>query len=585
MKRTYYILRVIGVLLVVQLITPDGHAQRADTLRRSLTVMTTEQVKLGEQQPLSFTLAPPPSYQAPHVRTEVANLPKPSDVFALSPLSALAPLPHVLGRNTKQKGYIELDLGLRYSGTARAGVKLVNTDRLRLDVGAWGEGTRYDFTQAIYEVPIRELRWGAQAHMDYVARRTRITANLSHSYQRHNLYGLSITPPSLSVDELARLTGTNLKISTTDAGVNIVSLQPSERGWLYRINPQITFSLGSGVNDEYAVSNQTELISKLTAGVWRMNGPMQFGIDFEGSAYNYNHTRPIELPIGSGPSKIEPYTVKSLIVASPYWRITKRTDKLRYGAKLGAGLSMYHQRETSGMQLGADIEGYLRWHNGWSLALGVGQLVRPNGMVELARSMPYMHLGHDALMTRIPLFVKAEISGRLSSNLILDLLAEYQLLRDAVNWLPQVHSRLSGSVDGALGFLPHNVDRGHQSIIKGGITYRHAGLWDMRAELLHRQLSEGLWGRPSNELTFGWQWHATQTWRAGLEYKLLTGIRYPGVDELRPLHTLSLMANYRLATRWGMRASAQMNINADGKRYMGYTPQRFIVMVGASYVF
>lgn len=585
MKRTYYILRGIGILgLVAQLTALEGQAQRTDTLRRSLTIMTTEQVKLGEQQPLSFTLAPPPAYQAPHVQSEVMRLPERSDIFALRPLSLLAPLPQMLGRNTNQKGYLELDLGLRYNGSARAGIKLVNTDRLRLDVSAWGEGTRYDFAQATYEVPIRELRWGAQAHMDYVARRTRITANLSHSYQRHNLYGLSITPPKLSAEELARLFGTNLELSTTELGVHIASSQPSDRGWFYRIAPHVSFSRASGVNKEYQVDNGTELLSKLAVGVWRMKGATQFGIDFEGSVYNYNNTAPAESLICGGPSKIVPYTIKSLAIASPYWRIAKRTDKLRYGAKLGVGVSMYNQRATSGLQIGADIEGYLRWHNGWGLALGVGQALRPNGVVELARSMPYMHLGHDALMTRIPLFVKAEVLGRLSPHWILDLSAEYQLLRDAINFLPEVHTRLNSYVDGELGFLPHNIARGHQTIVKGGVSYRHAGLWDVRAELLHRELSQGLWGRPINELTLGWQWHATRAWRAGLEYKLLAGIRYPEV-ELKPLHTLSLMGNYRLTSRWGIRASAQMNINAEGKRYLGYTPQRFIVMVGASYVF
>lgn len=609
--------KIFAIALGLGMLTLAPHtlrAQRADTLRRSLTVLTSEAIKLEPKQPTQLTLSPPVPFKAKLVTLEPVALAHRADVLRPDPLASMAQLPRMLAKSD-QLGYIDGAVGLKYNGRIALGLRPINSLEQQLDLFLSSRLTRYAFANDIYAGKIRELGIALGGSYRQAMGASSLGIDASYRYDRGNYYGLYTSAGvadrlALSPETASSLTDTPLIANRVNVGVRVTSTEPLDNGWEYAVAPRLKVTIAKGANVAMIGKQYSEISPSVDLTLFKAIGTdgMAVGIDLGAEAHIHSDAG-AEYTGGVFSSSYTSYTNKSILSIAPYWRISGGSrDHLLYGLVIGARGYLYRQLQSSGMHLAPNVSGYMHWGNAWQLQLDVVGNVRANSLEQMLGEMPYLHIGPDTRITRIPISVRLGLSGRIAPNLTLELSGQYQRLRDALSYVALAHatdyptplstplSPAPSTAHYALGFAPAHAD-GTIFSIGSALSYRQDGLWSMRVGADYHSHSASLTGRPSIVLSAVWQCHPTDTWDLSLGYEMQAGIKYglltyetsapasAPTQTLKPLNVLKGTATYRLGDRWSITGQGQFVLSSSSQLYLGYQPQRVAFSLGASYRF
>lgn len=567
------------------LATTSVEAQRADTLRRSLTVMTSEQIILGEKMPQATTFTLPKPYRAEAAATTPAPVANYADLLSIDPIAAAVPLPKFYERG-EQLGYIDASVGLKYNGRFGAGIRPINTQRQLLQFALETKATSHEHQHYNRPNSIREWMLNLGIEHYYKAKRATVQTKAQYGLDRVNYYGLLPQPTLAPVPSATADKSNERTLHHASIGVDINSNQPSG-DWIYRIAPSIGLAAAEGLLPTNAQHSTREWMPQLDLLV--QSSTKGFGAKVSALAMLYSNSGS-KLADGT-PS----YQSKSLLSFAPFWSTAlSSSDQLNYSLNLGATLSTYTSgMETGRLQIAPDLTARLSSPRGWELALSVRGDVQPNSLRSMLSQMPYQYIGLDTRMTRRPLWFSVSGGGLILPNLSIDVYTDYQSLRDAVSYIPTAHAvRTSISVSApkflAIAYKPTYSD-GSILSIGGNINYRHKGLWGIRLGGAFYQLSEGLFGRPKAKLSIDWQYRALPHWQLSAGYELASGITFPDLSAaptlLSPVHVLRASASYRASNHWTLSANAQYAPSRSAQYYLGYPVQNILFNLGVNYNF
>lgn len=592
---------IIFALILLGLGSHTAEAQKADTLRRSLTVLTTEAVELSEVRPQTFVLPSLPMRKAQAMNTTPSALGHRSDLLRPSPLGTLGSLPHLLP-SAPSLGYVDASLGVKYNGSLSLGMRPIQRLGEQLDLALSGRMTHHSIAPRELGVDIRELVLGLGGRYERKSATHQVSIGAQYEYDKHNYYGLypigeyDLSQPNSLAEEIDNLMRNNLITNQIHLFVDTRSLVAGRGGWQYHLTPKLTYTQAQGMQVNASPDYRTgELAPSVALGISRsLSRTTQVGVDVEGRMLFYRNDDAIDKAVITMKTGFENRT---FIHLSPYWAIASETDGLRYQIRLGVALDSYRKGDKSKWQIAPEIEGALSWAE-WSLRGKVYGDVLTNSLGDMLRDMPYMQVGLQAMPTARPLIVDLRLRGSISPRVALELSAGYQRLRDALNYSPLLHE--AGAVhSGAfaphvfgVSFIPEHVSSASIMTVGGALTYRHDGLWGLTLKGGYKHLSEELLSRPSVTLGASWQWLASDRWNVSIGYDLTSGIKYARVTEtirqietLRPMQVVSARGGYRISQLLSLRADAQYQIGSEARLYPYYQPQDFVFNLGATLTF
>lgn len=600
-------IRYITPLLLVATIglgSGSSYAQQTDTLRRSLKVMTSEEIKLSERSPQPFTLTAPPVYTVQPTSVAPPVLPGQSDLLRLYPVSATPALPPFSVRQS-QLGYVDAAVGVQYNGYFALGIRPVQTSTNQLDLSLSGQMTRYTTDRHGIESTAREHLLSVSAGYQHRLEQSRWGINADYRYASSRYYGiypLNVTQTSSPlVHAPATLLLHDLALSGAWHTARVESL------WQVAILPTLDIfsAYSGGLADGLGVRQTREIAPRIAVVLSRelSQGWGALGLDAALSMYRRQSSSDASTAYLIGGTSLDGQS-RSLIHLNPYWRNDGGGDAWTWGYRLGAQLIAYSQGgDTSGVRLAPDLHGHLSWMERWRADLTVSGNILPGDLRTHYREMPYLLADVPTRLTHRPISAALQLSGRILPQLTVELRAEYERLNDAVNYRPLALRPATMVAPTTLPFLglsfvPVYGD-GELMTLGGAVSYRHRGIWGIRTSLKQTSLSESLWGRPTTQLELAWQLNPSENWNVAVGYNLLSGIRFPGLStsmdyatspmsqmtELKALQVLHFTATYRIGQRWSLHADGQYSLNGDSERYIGYTPQRIACQVGASYTF
>ncbi len=599
MKHQRYITAIALALLGLGYTT--AQAQKADTLRRSLTVLTSEAVELGEQRPQTFVLPALPMRKAQAINTTPSPLGHRPDLLRPSALGTLAPLPELLPTATSL-GYVDALLGLKYNASLSVGLRPLQRRGEQLDLLAYGRFTHHSISPTELGVDAREQAFGISGFYQRSSASRQFALGAEYEYGKHNYYGLLplgspyTTQTQLLPAEVDGLMGLNLKTNQVRLVLDTRSLTPGRDGWQYHLTPRLVYTQASGVVSLVSPDYRTgELAPSIALGLTRSLGEvMQAGVDVEGRMLFYSNDDALGrsvLTMTTG------FDNRTFIRLAPYWAMASEAGSLRYQLRLGLAIDSYRKGDRSRWQIAPNLEGTLSWQD-WSLQAKVYGDVVTNSLAEMLGEMPYLQVGLQAAPTARPLVASLQLRGSVSPSLALELEAGYQKLRDALNYIPLPHDAELGTTTYPLArtlgvsFVPETIASASIATLGGALTYRHDGLWGLTLRGQYQHLSEGLLARPSLTLGVSWQWLASSRWNASLGYDLTSGIKYVSLaslsrteETLRPMQVLSARGAYRISQRLSIKGDAQYQIASEGRLYPYYQPQQFVFNLGATYTF
>lgn len=586
-------------------------AQQADTLRRSLVVLTSEETVLGERAPQPMSLLPPAVYRAKPTSSTPPPLAGRSDLIQLYPTGS-APELLDLGIRSRQMGYVDASLGLRYNGHLSAGFRPVNTAKDRLDLGLSGRFTRYTFTQEGVDNTIREHQLGASVGYTHEAARSRWGLGASYDHTATGFYGIAVySPEVVSARSEREVSSDRLDLHDVYLSGLWETKLSGDSPWRGSVKPSLRVVQGRFAPVDTKLIRR-ELIPSIEASLgWARTEQLGLGLDASLALYRITlDGEPLSrLPYGTAPEQEQH---RSVIRLAPHLEGLLAGESLVWGYRAGFGFHAYRQASTSGVLLTPDVSTYLSWREQWRADLSLSGGINANDLHSLSRNMPYLLIDQPTQMTRTPLRADFKLSGRILSQLTMELSARYERMINAVNyrpigykgyiptdWMPIPSGdllRFPGYA--SIGFAPDHVDANVFSF-GGNLSYRHAGLWGAKVNLRHTVLPDNLWGRPTTELSLDWQLRPDADWTVSIGYDLMAGIRYTPwahrlevsrsyageLVELKALQTLRLAGAYSITKALSLRADGQLSLYSESQRYLGYQPQRITLNVGVGYTF
>lgn len=597
-KTTY---RRWGSLVLGLILTGGAYAQRADTLRRSLHVLTSEAVQLSTAQPLDYTLSLPRRELSRPIDTRPSPLAL-GTVGGLTPqaLPSATPLPSLLPYS-RQRGYVEGALGLMYNARLSAGLSLIDNERTRLSTDVGGRWTRAELRDLATQ-PIREDAYGVRASLQHRFAQARLDLSGSYTYDQHNYYGIYTLPltPQIKQTTADKLTSPRLTSHQVDLRGHIYADSVRRDAWYWSIAPRLAF---------VSATPTPEVFGSVSEGLLGLN--MQFGRHLSRSTYSYLGIEVDAAAQWGGDRRTMlagGFRPASVISLSPYWCTEGELRMLDYSVELGGALITYRHEDGSLPLLTPRISAHIGRAESWRLKLDLKGDVRPNYLGDLLAEMPYLDLSDDIpLATRRPLQARLGLQVHPRADLGLELGVDYQYLRDAINYYGAPYG-VYKPFDQSVGLTAEpytasyhiqQVD-GHLTSLYVGGAWRYASTWDLKADVRYNILSQTLTSRPKAELNLDWQYHPYERWHVALGYTLLSGIEYTYLDlrtlgsslaivpvreEQPALHQVRLSGAYRLAPRWTIGGVASLSLTGRGTRYWAYPPQRFAAEVNLTYRF
>lgn len=535
-------------------------AQQADTLRRELRVLTSEDVVISKQHPLSV------NHTAPQVRRVSIPPFKPFSLkgerlVSISPIKLLNRPPQS-SLSEKQLGYIELTGGFLYNASLSAGVRPLNNDRGTLDIHFDGSYTSYR-TSLAHNATERNLNLSS-AYLAKLNNHNRLDISLGYRQQRHNYNGI--------------LLGSRLQTHALSLEVQLHNEHQTKKAVDYSLMPYVEFLQAQSLIPSSSIDLRP---SELLIGVKGiLQKPLTRLISLGGQADVYTL---IGADGGSGASSFS-YPSMTMFHLTPYMIFHQEGS---WSAKVGADISLYNQNQKSHINLSPNATVRVGAPDKWQIQLVASGGIEPNGLSSLLAHNPYLALSKGVAPTRKVVDARLSVSGFILPELSLKGFIGHSYYINPVNFIA------NRSFDGLTTFLPESKLDATLSTIGGQLAYRIRNKVTLSAEIASHSWSSHMTGRPTLTGDIKLSYRPLESLEVNAHYTLHHGI-LQGVLEHgsttpilynQPTYSFfALGANYRLSSSWSFQASGHI-LPSSAILYYGYEPQRFSLNLGASYRF
>lgn len=614
----------LGVLSITAASSQTAQSNRqADTLRRSLKVMTSQEARLSSKAPMSVALSAPKVYTAeaqPFAPKPLAKLTEPVQV---SPLSSMTPLPSLYAKS-EQLGYLSASLGLLYNARFGAGIRPLNTKTDMLDLHLSGYWVHNDERAEYPALDIREQSLGAEAEYKHIGSQTLWSIRAGYDWARQLRYGLvrglnDKTPTSGELalwDEVKRTYWTSQQFRLS----GLVQSNPEQsRLWHYQITPQFNLS---------RLGEITEVNPALSIGFdHKLQGYGKLRLDLQTALFFYNNAR-----IKAHNEPDAPETNSAYIQLSPSWMIDGVESGFAWGAQLGLGLAAtrVEAEERSPLLLYPKIDAYINWSDSWLLRAEIDGGIRPNGMAQHYRLYRQMYMLNQPEFTRVPLHTKLSLKGLIKPNFALEIFGGYELLRNVEDYAllsrlyTPIHSTMATNNLNASATPPSHsfaIIEGYKRFYRDGAlthhwqlggslayTFYHAYTFSVGAKVdgwkLNDDLtatpeiayvSSALSGRPTFTLESNVRYRPSDVVEVNVGYRILAGIKYPSMvskhaelaneAQLNNFNCFTFSANYRPHKQWTVTLDGQYAPDTHPSLILGYRLQPFTFNLGFGYTF
>lgn len=412
-QRIYRIAAMLSTLGLAGSSYAQGNNAPSDTLRRNLTVLTSEVVELDERMPqrLSFTMSRPPRL-AP---LEFAILPLPIlskglDTPALSGLDSFQPMPPI----RIPLGYITASLGLAYNAQLSAGLRPLNTSRRELDLhlaAHWSRYKHHHTPSLVQTLGQTAFRLGASYQERLAALHYKLMASYYTDSYPH--YGVVSEPVAA---------GGNTQVW------DINSVSPSVRSHLFRLGGELGSRLEAAQDWSYRIAPSLAIAGRgeaqdielgLQAAMEYSLDPSRLALDADLAFWSCAPTAHDRFALGYANF-------------APSWRMRGQGENWSWTAQVGAKLSLgSRSRGGIGLSLapymaaGLSIADWIQLN----LALDGGISGRP--LSEVIDTAPYLRLTSPAALTHTPWHSKLDLELLPLSNLSIGLHGSFARHRNA----------------------------------------------------------------------------------------------------------------------------------------------------------
>lgn len=562
-------------------------AQKADTLRRELRVLTNETIEFGEQMPINLNYEAPKIGLVKPIKLSPAQIKLPNmdarDLLAQG-LPTLLPFYDRSG----QRGFVSLAGGLRYNARVAAGGRIMDHEHAKLDVSLSGLLTDYQIDNEHLSRKGKEQE--LQAQVRYAGElnsgaKLGISGLLRH--EKRNYHG---TVEGLGASSLVRTeshTPGAKSLSLVGGHVEATLSDETSSGLTYNISPKLNYTSANGISSFDAESSNAELNIGITGGLsYALTNASKLGLSLGAETYINSKNGEIFVPA----EDIRGYSNTSLLTLRPHWDYTLVSDNLTWQNSLGLTLSAYSESGESKGLISPHLKSHLALGNKFSLTLQAIGGARINSMSSMLRSIPYLQIGLAPKTTRTPIDASLRLAGLVTSNVELSAFARYAKFQDEVNYIATVASILGNHSE--IAFAPRNTD-GSLMTIGAGAKARLANVLTLQGEFRVNKWTDGMYLRPNFEVDFELTYRPMQELEFILGYELKHGMKNAlSLDArtytetgLNPLSTLRLIASYKLNKSWSFNFTAHALTSAESTMYYSYTPQRLSALIGATYKF
>lgn len=562
-------------------------AQKTDTLRRELRVLTNETIELGEKMPLSLSHQAPKIGIVKPIKLSPAQIKLPS-MDTRDILSQGLPTPLPFYNRSGQRGFISLAGGLRYNGRVTAGGRIIDHEYSKLDASVSGLLADYEINNQHLARKGKEQELQAQVRYDgelNSGAKLGITGLLRHQKRNYHGYLEGLSPSSLiRIESHApgskplRLTGGHVEVTLSDE---------TSSGLAYSISPKLNYTSANGISSFETESKNAELNIGITGGIsYALTSSSKVGLSLGAETYINSKNGEIFVPT----EDIRGYSNTSLITLRPNWDYRLVRNNLIWQNSLGLTLSAYSEYGASKGLISPQLKSQLAFSDKLSLSLLATGGARINSMSSMLRDMPYLQIGLAPHATRTPIDASLRVAGLVVPNVELSAFTRYAKFRNEVNYVATVTSTLANHSE--IAFAPRDID-GSLMTIGAGAKTRLANVLTLQGEFRVNKWSTGMYLRPSFELDVELTYRPLQELEFILGYEMKQGMKnglsldarsYRETD-LSSLSTLRLIASYKLNKSWSFNFTGHVMTSAETTMYYAYTPQRLSAMIGATYKF
>lgn len=596
-------LKYISVCSVLLLLSHNVYAQRtepSDTLRRRLTVMTSETIKLGERQPSALRLDMTQRPALTPAKLEIGRLPILHDALQPSQLlglDSLAPVP----KSKPQLGYASVGIGLPTGLQISAGIRPINTERRSLDVHLSGKWSRYNHeisprhTQSLqgqalrlgigYRELMRSLQYKlyGSLYTDKYTAQGLVYTPISWGSPIQHWWEAQTKEPSLS-STLIRLGGE-------------LSSLPQDLIWRYQIKPQLAFARRGADRDTYM---------DISGALGRSFGNSSVDINADVVAWH------------SAPTHRNSYLLGFFSIA-PSWSKELRSDTFGWHVRLGAKIAVGSRDTVSNsFLLAPNISAGITLRDWLHTKIVLDGGINGRSLGDVILESPYLRVGSPIGLTHTPIRSSLSVDMLPLANLSVSLLARYERLLNAEGTgaealVPMTRPDFEAMLtrgrfeQGTRSYLVNRHYRYHLNAhhwqLGGAVIYR-AKHW-LEAELsayYHQWRTDNqenyLGGYPNLDLLAKVDFTPNELYRLSFGYRILGRYKYPVrislqdemystviAEDFGLTSQLMASASYRLTDRIGFFAGAHFYITPLQGKFIGYPEPRLFIKGGVNIKF
>lgn len=592
--------------LCAEAIYAQGAPATADTLRRSLNVITTERSTFPTRQPLDLSPVHPQVRYAQAGGAQTPQLAMGLDGLlpSVEALQTVTPLPTLFAKS-EDIGYISAELGLRYNARLAAGLRAINRKDELLDLSLSGLWSDYKHGHNGLSIPVKEWGIGLGTHWAKDLGNSVLDLSVSARHGSHNLYGTSLLHSALGMpgelwQSLVDAMGSqSLSHTLIKADLILQSSPTTSSAWRYRLNPSLIYA-SKGDLSELSARAQINLGRQLVAG-------HLLGIELTPHLLRYS-------------TKAETDNKGSMSIGlAPYWETATHGQVLGWSLRAGVGVTalsrFYDVRDplnTESDKLWA-IYPVLRGRlysvdNRWDVEASLSGGGRGNSLSSILEVAPHLSVGSlaSAGLVRFGSDLKATVSPM--ANLKLGLHAGYEVVDGYADPVVRAGYNQALPQSSYFTYRYRGIEAKHFSV-GGSVAYEATSLFRIATQLTYHSWSstqvESVGGVPSLSAGIDLSLQPLSALKLNFGYELQHGTKYQhytevtlgsvgsgtSVSQVADLHRLPAMhylrasATYMLDARWALQASGHVSLNTAAVRHYGYPMQNVSVSLGASYRF
>lgn len=595
MKLEYFRATYLALPLGLGIMSHNAFAQKtvgADTLRRNLTVMTSEVVELGEKQPVDHIFV----MTKPSRVTPTDLTPQPLPLFfsglrapVLMGLDSLAPVPIT----KPQLGYLSASVGLPTRVQISTGLRPVNTSSKQLDLhlaAHWGKYTYVHHRTLMQTLQEQALRLGIGYKQQAKASYYKLTGSFyTDKYTGQGLvYHERSWAEGLQTfwrEQAKQRTGYSSSVLHIGGEMGSRPIGTTSRRWEYVFKPEIGFAKRADAHDIYL-----DLVSQMRYSSGERSW-LNLGADL--STWSCN-------PYKDGSN----YRL-SLVSLAPSWSKEWKRERMEWYAKLGAKIAWgSKERGRHQLLLAPDISLGVLVADWMRLELDIDGGIEGTSMTEIIFESPRFWVRSPESLTHTPFKYVFTCELLPLSNLSIQMRTTYArhhsisgIVVDGL--LPRFGQQLSSWSSPEVSYLVpghswYYTDARHWSF-GGAVRYRTKHWFDASLEAYyHHWLQDSgqnyVGGRPNFELKSNLSLKPTERYSFGLSYNVIGGykhpIRFSLPDKLNVASVehdfglvamLSATASYRLTSKFGLSAGAHYYTTQLVGASIGFPQERFAI--------